>query len=92
LTTYKKMNTVEGFEHESVASRRTIATLLSLFAALAVLISASGIAAAIALAVSERSREIGIRMALGARRASLLRMILRQSPELTLAGRMRIDP
>ena len=60
--------------------------LLAIFAGLAVVISCSGIAAVMALAVSQRTREIGIRTALGARGGSVVSMVLRQGLTLALAG------
>ena len=58
----------------------------SLFAALALVISVTGIAAVIATSVSQRTREFGLRLALGARRASILAMVMRQGLVLVLAG------
>jgi putative ABC transport system permease protein len=60
--------------------------LLALFAGLAVLISASGIAAVMALAVSQRTHELGVRLALGARQGSIVGMVVRQGLMLALCG------
>jgi len=79
-----QVSTVEDLEYESMASPRLMTILLGLFAALAVLISASGIAAVMALTVRQRSHELGIRMALGAARRSILAMVVKQG--LVLAG------
>jgi putative ABC transport system permease protein len=60
--------------------------LLGLFAGLAVLISATGIAAVMALAVRQRTNELGIRMALGAQRSRIVTMVVKQGLLLALAG------
>jgi putative ABC transport system permease protein len=78
--------TVERLKDDSFASPRVIASLLTLFAALATVISASGIGAALALSVSQRRHELGIRMALGAQAQSIVRMVIRQGLGLTIAG------
>jgi len=67
-----------------VASPRVTTILLGLFAGLALLISACGIAAVMALSVTQRRGELGIRMALGASPESVLSMVVRQG--LTLAA------
>jgi putative ABC transport system permease protein len=81
-----RVNPIEGFHSESVASPRAMTVLLGLFAGLAVIISACGIAAAMALAVSQRTNEFGIRMALGASRDSIVYSVVRQGLLLALAG------
>ena len=81
-----QVSTVEQLEREWFASPRVVATLLGLFAALATLISATGIGAALALSVSQRRQELGIRMALGAQALSVVRMVIQQGLGLALAG------
>jgi predicted permease len=68
----------------SLASRRFSADLVGGFAGLAVLLASIGIYGLLAYMVGQRSREIGIRMALGARREDILRMFLRKG--IALAG------
>jgi putative ABC transport system permease protein len=68
--------TLEQARYESMASPRVTTTLLGLFAALALLIAVSGIGGIMALTVSQRVREIGIRIALGAQPSGILKMIL----------------
>jgi ABC-type antimicrobial peptide transport system permease subunit len=70
----------------TTATRRLSVVLLGLFAALALVITVTGIAAVIATSVSHRTREFGLRLALGAERASILTMVLRQGLVLVLAG------
>ncbi|HZR65702.1 MAG TPA: ABC transporter permease [Terriglobales bacterium] len=70
----------------SLASRRFSADLVGGFAGLAVLLASIGIYGLLAYMVGQRSREIGIRMALGARRGDILRMFLRKGVALASVG------
>src|SRR5262249_42264947 len=81
-----QVETVEKLRYESVASPRVTTILLGLFAALALVICASGIAAVMALSVAQRTSELGIRLALGASRESIVFMVMRQGLMMTLAG------
>ena len=72
--------------YNSVAERRFNLALLAIFAATALLLAIIGIYGVIAYLVAQRTTEIGIRMALGAPRLSILRMIVRQGMRMVLIG------
>jgi predicted permease len=81
-----EIRTLEDVRHESLASPRLTMTLLGMFAALALAITATGLAGVIAHSVGQRTREIGIRMALGAEKGRVLRMVLNQGLALVALG------
>jgi putative ABC transport system permease protein len=71
---------------ESVSRRKFAMQLVGLFGVLALLLAGVGIYGVIAYSVTQRTREIGIRVALGASRTAILRWVLRQGMILTVAG------
>jgi putative ABC transport system permease protein len=70
----------------TISRPRMYALLVGVFAAVAVTLAGLGIFGVVAASVSQRTREIGIRVALGARRSSVMRLVVRQSAGLFAAG------
>jgi predicted permease len=80
------IETLETLRAGRLASPGLSAALLTVFAGLALVITLAGISAVIGTSVSQRIREFGVRLALGATRASVLRLVLRQGLVLVAAG------
>lgn len=78
--------TMDALVSESVAPRRFALTLIGLFAGLALLIATIGIYGVISYSVTERTREFGLRMALGAMRGDVLRMVVGRGLRAVLIG------
>ena len=82
----ENVRTLDEIRDRFLARPRLTATLLSVFAGLALLVTIAGITGVIATSVSQRTQEFGIRMALGASQSSVLRMVLGQGIVLVATG------
>ncbi|MFN0103612.1 MAG: ABC transporter permease [Bryobacteraceae bacterium] len=81
-----RVSTIMRFQEESMAPARLTTLLLGLFAGLALAMSMSGLAAVMALTVSQRTQELGIRLALGAPRGAVLQLVTGHGLGMTVAG------
>src|SRR5919197_3248900 len=80
------VQTLEEIRDETIAPQRLNATLIGLFAALALAIATVGVAGVLAFSVSQRTNELGVRLALGAQRGTILRMILGEGAIMAAIG------
>jgi len=80
------LRSMEQLRAESTGDERVGLTLVGIFATLALILAAIGVYGVMAFMVGQRSREIGIRLALGAKPRDVLRLILRDGAQLTAAG------
>jgi putative ABC transport system permease protein len=80
------VRTLAAILDESIAPRSFSLVLVGLFAAVALVLGAVGLYGAMSYAVTQRTREFGIRVALGAQRNDVLRLVIRQGMQLSLIG------
>ena len=80
------MRTMEQVLDASIARQRMALLVLSVFAGVALILAASGLYGLVAHSVTERTHEIGVRMALGAERRDVIRLVITHGLSMTVAG------
>ncbi|MFN7944435.1 MAG: ABC transporter permease [Blastocatellia bacterium] len=80
------LQTMEQITSESIAAPRFTLLLIGLFAVLALLLAAAGIYGVMSYAVTQRTHEVGIRLALGAQSGDVLKMVISQGLKLVIGG------
>jgi predicted permease len=80
------LRTLESAVHGSMARRRVVLQLLSAFAVIGLVLGAIGVYGVVAYAVTQRTQEIGVRLALGAPRSSIVTMVVRDGLGYTATG------
>lgn len=83
---FYNIRTMASLRSDSVATRRFVLLIVAAFGALALGLAAIGVYGVMSLIVSERTREVGVRLALGAQPTELLRMIVGQAAKLAAIG------
>jgi putative ABC transport system permease protein len=81
-----EVRTMEEIVGKSLAGRKFSVLLIAMFGALALVLAAVGLYGVVSYSVTQRNREMGLRMALGAQQGQVLRMVMGEAMKLTLAG------
>jgi putative ABC transport system permease protein len=81
-----EVRTMEDIVDKSLAGRKFSVLLISMFGALAMVLAAVGLYGVVSYSVTQRYREMGLRMALGAQQGQVLRMVIGEALKLTIAG------